>query len=167
MSGRLAVFTKAMLKFNSGDRPIYFGTAGEESTVSYPLVEGALFVSMDNGQLWIAKNNAWSLVRHVEFTVEIPFGGPPDSIQLPGVPTSSGVSVTNRPVVALGSQIPTNPIPGVETLLIKMAETLSALLTEMRVQSLMLHQGFGGAALTTDLDQIRAEVLTAEDTLTR
>lgn len=162
-----------MTLISSGDRNIWLGFS-DEAKPTGNIPEGSLWITQDKGSVWIWHNNAW-FERPLTVVMDIPFGGLPDSVQLPGIPsglnggTAGGVStsVTNRPVVALGANIPGQPVSGIEALLIRVEEQISALLTEMRVQNIMLHEALSGGAVSDDLDTLRAYILAPEETLTR
>ena len=108
-------------------------------------------------------------------TMDIPFGGLPDSVSIPGVPMGtlpnstqgSSPTSTNRTVVALGSAIPGATLPGVETVLIRISEQLESVLLELRTQNIVLHEALSGSYANEDLDQIRAGLLAADETITR
>ena len=155
-----------MTKITSPDRIIWLGTS-DESLPSEPFPDGSMVVLLDTGQLQIGRSNTWSFVRPLTMTLDIPLGGLPDSVSVPGGSLGATTGARNRQVVALGSSIASEPLPGVETLLIRIEEQLAALLTEARAANIMLHDGLGGVPYFEDLDKIRAGLLTAEETIAR
>lgn len=150
-----------MLKLNSSDRPIYFGNSDETLPDAAGLADGTLMVLMDKSECWSARSGVWVFQMPMEMTTSIPYGGLPDAVSLP---TSYGI--VRRPIVALASTLPGQPLSGIETLLGKLIETNLLILTEMRVNNILL-QGVGTVPVTDDLDQLRAYALENAETITR
>ena len=151
-----------MTKINSSDRIVWLATS-DEGFPPGPWPSGSALIYLDTGHVQFVKNNTWSVERPLLMTMDIPFDGIPDSITIPG---PSGGSA-NRQVVALGSNISLESLPGVETLLIRLEQQLGAVLTELRTQNIMLNEAFSGLFPSDDLDNIRAGVLAAEETIVR
>ena len=151
-----------MTKINSTDRIVWLGTS-DESMPAGPFPDNSLTILLDTGAVWFGRNNTWTFIRPLTMTMDIPLGGFPDSVLLPGAVSGS----TNRPVVALGSALPLQPISGLEYLIVRIEEQLGAILTELRTLTLMHHEAFGGLPIMDDLDQIRAGLLAADETITR
>ncbi len=147
----------------STGQTVYMGFSDEGNALPASPVEGSLYILVDKLQIWIARNSDWTFLMPMNIAMSVPWGGIPDGIAI----TLPGGTTVSRSVVALGSSLSgTNDPAFIEQFAMRIEDRLAAILAELKVNNI-LTQGTGSVPVTDDLDQLRASVLTTDETITR
>ena len=149
-----------MTKITAGSINIYTGFS-DEALPAAPIPEGSLYIFLDKPQIWIARANVWSYLMPLSLTLSVPYEAT-DGVAI--LEPDGGSAL--RQIVALGAAISGQIMPSIEAAVQRIIDINLLQLTEARVQTLLL-QGLNTMPVTDDIDQLRAQALTFEESITR